>query len=649
MVKRISFQLFGVGFLCFLLSCFPPNKFSENQIIEVLDAADRRDTFLMHKYLRNESEVVRFQAALSFGSFCDSSCVEVLYRTLCNETSVEVKSSLLFAIGQTASGKGASKLLTLKNFADNSGLRGPFWIALGKCGAFDYFIRAAPQHAFDDNFTEGLFYLVRSGKPVHPDLIKILVECAAVKNEIGYFAAHALARSNADLTPYTKQITEIIISHSDQKIQSALILSLSKSKTSDMQLEGFYNHFSHEDDYFLRHAVLRAFHKKKDTVAIECMLKALSDPHVYVREEAALWMRDVAKGPDINKIYTLFNTEKDMLFRYAIAAHLMQWADEKLRNSLSERLKMEYASMKDEYVKGYILSALSEDFSNFGFLVNSFQHEEGILERQFAYEALLSIRKSPHFEAYSKLYSDNSLGLSAYFSQLITAAFNSGDVSLITMSSQILREKELNVDQKLWINDVEFLKKILEQLVLPRDIEIYGELMHTIRFLEGKEFEGTVKPAYNNPPDWSSLKQKNRQQLIRIYTDQGLIKAELWEDKAPCTVAYFLKNVANGFYTSKRVHRLVPGFVLQSGCPRGDGYGSGSCSIRSEFSDELFCEGVMGMASAGPDTESTQWFIMQQDAPHLNGRYTAFGRVTQGLEIVQNARRGLNIQKIELD
>jgi len=114
-------------------------------------------------------------------------------------------------------------------------------------------------------------------------------------------------------------------------------------------------------------------------------------------------------------------------------------------------------------------------------------------------------------------------------------------------------------------------------------------------------------------------------------------------------VAYFMKNVANGFYTSKLVHRLVPGFVMQSGCPRGDGYGSGSGSIRSEFNDEVFSEGVIGMASAGPDTESTQWFVMQQDAPHLNGRYTAFGRVTDGLEIVQNARQGLRILKIQLE
>ncbi|MFN5318174.1 MAG: peptidylprolyl isomerase [Bacteroidia bacterium] len=649
MVKRISFQLFGVGFLCFLLSCFPPNKFSENQIIEVLDAADRRDTFLMHKYLRNESEVVRFQAALSFGSFCDSSCVEVLYRTLCNETSVEVKSSLLFAIGQTASGKGASKLLTLKNFADNSGLRGPFWIALGKCGAFDYFIKAAPKYALEPGFTEGVFYLVRLGKPLPYQLLKKMVDCSAEESEIGYFAAHALSRCTSDLTPFTNQVIENVKSHSDINTQSALILALAKSKTSNAKLQEAYAYFSDEDDYFLRHAVVRAFHKKKDTVSIGFMLRALSDPHVYVREQASLWMRDVAKGPENQKIYKLFNAEKDALVRYTMAAYLVKFADEKFRKSLSVRLRTDYSKTNDEYVKGYILSALSEDFSNFGFLVNAFQKEVGVLGRQFAYEALLSIRKSPHFDMYSKIYSDSSSGLEAYFSQLITAAFNSGDVSLITMSAQILREKALNVDQKLWTNDVEFLKKILGTLLLPRDIEIYGELLQTIAFLQKKDLVGSVKPDYNNPPDWGSLKEIKTNQGIRIYTDMGIIEAELWVNIAPTTVAYFIQNVANGFYNSKRVHRLVPGFVLQSGCPRGDGYGSGSGSIRSEFSDELFCEGVLGMASAGPDTESTQWFIMQQDAPHLNGRYTAFGKVTQGLEIVKNARRGLNIKKIELD
>ncbi len=649
MVKRISFQLFGVGFLCLLFSCFPPNKFSENQYVEVLDAADRRDTALMFQYLKHESEAIRLQAALSFGSFCDSSCVDGLYRALCNEASDEVKSALLFALGQTASSHAANKLLCFTGNGEKTALSASFWKALGKCGAHDYFLKAAPQHALDDNFTAGLFYLVRSGRSMHPDLIKKLIDCASEDNEIGYFAAHALARSNADLTPFTKHITEIITSHSEQNIQSALILSLGKSKTSGTQLEFCYKRFNDDDDYFLRLAVVRAFHKKKDTAAIGFMLKALSDPHVYVREEAALWMRDVAKGSDMNQVYKLFNAEKDMLIRYTMAAHLLKLANEKLRKSLSESLRTDFAKTKDEYVRGYIMSALSEDFSNFGFLVNAFQKELGVLGRQFAYEALLSIRKSPHFDRYSKPYSDSSSSLSAYFSQLITAAFNSGDVSLITMSAQILRDKALNMDQKLWTNDVELLKIVLGKLILPRDIEIYGELLQTIAFLQGKELAGSVKPDYNNPPDWGSLKQIKRHQEIRIYTDEGLIEAELWVDKAPTTVAYFVKNVANGFYTSKRVHRLVPGFVLQSGCPRGDGYGSGSGSIRSEFSDALFCEGVLGMASAGPDTESTQWFIMQQDAPHLNGRYTAFGRVTEGLEIVQNARRGLSINKIELN
>jgi cyclophilin family peptidyl-prolyl cis-trans isomerase/HEAT repeat protein len=649
MVKRISFQLLSVGVLCLLFSCFSPNKFSNNQFIEVLDAADRRDTALMFQYLKHESEPIRLQAAISFGSFCDSACVDGLFSVLRNEPSVEVMSSLLFALGQTASVNAANKLLTLHEFENNDALKASYWKAMGKCGADNYFLRTATQYAREFGFTEGVFYLVRSGKSLHPDLIKMLVDCAAEDNEIGYFAAHALSRSSFDVSPFTNQLVEIIKSHSEQNIRCALILTLARSKTSNTQLEQLYQRFNDEYEYFSRLAVLRAFHKKKDTTALKLMGIALTDPHVYVREQAAMWLRDVAKGPSNQKVYKLFNAENDAHVRYLLAAYLLKSGDDKTRKAVTHRLRADYSKIRDEYVKGYIISALSEDFSNFGFIVNAFQKEVGVLGRQFAYEALLSIRKSPRFGSYSKLYSDSVLSLSAYFSQLITSAFNTGDVSLIAMSAQIVRDKELNGDAKLWSNDIDLLQKLLAKLKLPRDIEIYGELLQTMAYLQGKELIGSVKPEYNNPPDWGSLKQIKRNQEIRIYTDQGVIEAELWIDKAPTTVAYFMKNVANGFYTSKLVHRLVPGFVMQSGCPRGDGYGSGSGSIRSEFNDEVFSEGVIGMASAGPDTESTQWFVMQQDAPHLNGRYTSFGRVTDGLEIVQNARQGLRILKIQLE
>ncbi|MDR2514550.1 MAG: peptidylprolyl isomerase [Christensenellaceae bacterium] len=121
----------------------------------------------------------------------------------------------------------------------------------------------------------------------------------------------------------------------------------------------------------------------------------------------------------------------------------------------------------------------------------------------------------------------------------------------------------------------------------------------------------------------------------------GVIKAELFPETAPNTVANFVKLVEDGFYDGVGFHRLIPGFMIQGGDPEGSGMGGPGFTIKGEFSGNGFpnplkhTRGVLSMArSAMPDSAGSQFFIMHDDAPHLDGQYAAFGRVTEGIEQV---------------
>ena len=123
--------------------------------------------------------------------------------------------------------------------------------------------------------------------------------------------------------------------------------------------------------------------------------------------------------------------------------------------------------------------------------------------------------------------------------------------------------------------------------------------------------------------------------------DRGTLTAELYPDTAPVTVANFLKLVNAGFYDGLTFHRIISGFMIQGGDPKGNGTGGSDEKIRGEFSangwkNELkHTRGVLSMArSAAPDSASSQFFIMHEDAPHLDGQYAAFGKVISGMEIV---------------
>ena len=120
----------------------------------------------------------------------------------------------------------------------------------------------------------------------------------------------------------------------------------------------------------------------------------------------------------------------------------------------------------------------------------------------------------------------------------------------------------------------------------------------------------------------------------------GVIKAELYPEIAPNTVNNFVDLVNRGFYDGLIFHRVIPGFMVQGGCPEGTGMGGPGYSIKGEFTSNGFkndlkhSKGVLSMARAmHPDSAGSQFFIMVADAPHLDGQYASFGKVIEGMEI----------------
>ena len=123
--------------------------------------------------------------------------------------------------------------------------------------------------------------------------------------------------------------------------------------------------------------------------------------------------------------------------------------------------------------------------------------------------------------------------------------------------------------------------------------------------------------------------------------DGGVIRAELYPAVAPNTVKNFISLAKKGYYDGLIFHRVINGFMIQGGCPDGTGMGGPGYSIKGEFSQNGFdnslkhTEGVLSMARAmDPDSAGSQFFIMHKDAPHLDGAYAAFGKVTEGMDVV---------------
>ena len=117
----------------------------------------------------------------------------------------------------------------------------------------------------------------------------------------------------------------------------------------------------------------------------------------------------------------------------------------------------------------------------------------------------------------------------------------------------------------------------------------------------------------------------------------GTIKLELFAKQTAVTVDNFIKLAKNGFYNGLTFHRVIDGFMIQGGCPRGDGTGGPGYSIKDEFVPDLRHNepGILSMANAGPDTGGSQFFITLAPTPWLDGKHTVFGRVIEGMDVVR--------------
>ncbi|HZB95034.1 MAG TPA: peptidylprolyl isomerase [Herpetosiphonaceae bacterium] len=144
---------------------------------------------------------------------------------------------------------------------------------------------------------------------------------------------------------------------------------------------------------------------------------------------------------------------------------------------------------------------------------------------------------------------------------------------------------------------------------------------------------GNAPPArkqYSAPP--AMVIDPSKHYTATINTTKGTMKAELYANEAPLTVNNFVFLSRDGFYNGIKFHRIVKGFMVQTGDPRGDGTGGPGYEFKDEPVTRDYTRGTLAMANAGPNTNGSQFFIVQKDSPGLQKNYTIFGKLTEGFE-----------------
>ena len=629
-----------------------------NQLKRIYQLQEQQNLDSLLDLLSSNDVNIRYAASQAFASFQSKNASQSLVPLLLDTLS-EIRASAAYALGQIGDPEIQNSLIQALGSQDRKASNSQILEAVGKTAdesVLKFLATATKGYTKTDTAAvlgraRGIYRFALRGL-TFPEGTQLMATYAAnpeFPDDVRVIAANYLLRAkDINVKPHLDLITATLDNEANPNIRMALVIALGKSKlkaSSDYLIKMIKT----EEDYRVRNNIIKAFSNFNYKDVNTTVKEYLNDPKIQVANTAADYF--VSKG-NLNgalayRSWSKENLPKSVKFKLykAVNKYLPDFY-EITKNNINKELKTLFKSEPSNYIKKEILSALAESPDNLNFIFNeAFKMEHPVLKSAAASavgEMLknTSIPKTMTRSSYANLknrmfnYAKQMMASSDVGAQALVATFFSDEKNYF----------------KGLIKESSFLNDALEKLQLPKDVETYNEIVKAIKLHNPTSTVKTVTPEFNHPINWELYNQLGANPRANIKTDRGVIRLALFKEHAPGSVVNFVALARDKYYDDKVFHRVVPNFVVQAGCSRGDGYGSLDYSIRSELGPVYYDdEGYIGMASAGLHTESTQWFITHSPSPHLDGRYTLFGKVIEGMDVVHSLEIGDKINTINIE
>jgi cyclophilin family peptidyl-prolyl cis-trans isomerase/HEAT repeat protein len=615
-MTRLIF-LFGLIITCVSCSKSEKNKFDDKIQIKIADLQDRRSTDSLIAYLYSDNDEYRSAAALALASVQDTTALDTLGKLSTSDP--HIRRNAAFALGQMNNLRATTPLI-YGELGDEPGIQHEIYEALGKAIRKED-LSLFPSQPEDTAILAGVAWgIYRAGLRGIFDSVTTNFQASILSNgKSGYnaklAAAHYFARTAFTPQPGVAQaLTTAASASSAVGIRMAVVNACSKLKPEESL--PVLRRVIKDQSYRVRVNAARALRTQPWDVSKQYYEQLLNDEDVNVSVAAAEAVVNIAK--DEATLRDWARNAKNWRVQATLYEAVM-----KLSPLYSEEIKEIYSKSSNPYQQAGLLTALSHG-NNSKFIFDQFRKTDVKVIKSTGANAIV---RSYTSKSDQKWYAD-------VYKQIIL----DGDLGAIISVCEALGDSTLGF--KKVIADFSFLEEAKSKLSLPKDYETYLPLERTLNYFKGLPPPPPLVNQYNHPIDWKLASTINKDQKVVIHTTKGSIVMRLFIDEAPGSVVNFVKLINDQYYHGKTFHRVVPNFVVQTGCDRGDGFGSLDYSIRSEFSTRKYNTGSVGMASAGKDTEGTQWFITHSPTPHLDGKYTIFAEVINGMDVVHKLEVG---------
>jgi cyclophilin family peptidyl-prolyl cis-trans isomerase/HEAT repeat protein len=588
------------------------------------------------KYLNDADEGVRLEAAFALGQMADSLAEDSLIAHLNSEEILDVKIRIIEALGKIGTEKSFPVLFPLFR-AKEAKLRAEAALAVG---------RMALRNLTNKALTDSLAALLKDPK-----------------SEVRWKACYSLSQVGKDLNP---KMLQSATEDNDPRVRMHAVKALGKLKNL-LMLETLGRVVRADSDWRVRVNAAKALGNFPLSLAANYLVLFDSNPHVRISIIGAIGASALQDSEKFNQYSRESNFAKNLLKEILTDDDSTAWtlpeqgtalvAYARLMGEEAIELVSEFMDHPNIKLRARAAEALGETRSKkvFTVLANNF-NEDTILVKIAILEALPKLQDLRSQDVYLKALQDGDMVLTALAARALSED---------TLRSKIYVQPIIDAYQRLPkpvdIESAQMIFHALGEIREPRAVPVLEQALKTkdkvlskaaaeaLGKITGEDY--TSKIAKFTKPNFYFIYQdiqKIKGVKAIIQTSRGTLKFRLYTDSAPLTVLNFVRLAEKGFYDGLTFHRVVPNFVIQGGDPRGDSWGSPGYAIRSEFNKHPFVRGTVGMASAGKDTEGSQFFITHSPQPHLDGRYTVFGQVTSGMEVVDAIQEGDVIEVVEI-
>ncbi|HEY0655278.1 MAG TPA: peptidylprolyl isomerase [Chryseosolibacter sp.] len=610
------------------------NVFKQDEtFVTIANLQDRRMSDSLLVFFNNENSKIRKRAVLAFASVQDSIMVTKLTSVLASDADTSVRTAAAIALGQTRSRESENALKGAIEKENDRNVRAAIIEAYGRVTRkWDLSMDLAEQNAQAvawSLYRAGFNNAVDSSKN---DMAASLLD-TKMNDDTRLGAAHFFNRGAKGIKRQFSSIAKSALEDKNADVRMASAAALRKiiNDSSFFTLEKIFNN---DPDYRVRISAVRGFQAFPFERSKNYLLKAARDKNVNVAIAAAESIRASLTESFWIDVANLASETKNWRVQATLyEAVLKTKANDK---SVASEVTQLYETASP-YQKRALLYALQHQPAMSAFVEQQLLNEQDLIVKAAAAETFVGMNHAKTFPANEK----------KRWAQVYLKAVVDGDPAVIATVAAALADSTLGY--RGIITDVNFLTQAKQKLVEVRDQDAIVAIDYALAYLRGGKAEKRTPVPYNHPINWPRIKEIPVDQTVTVFTTKGKIKIRLLVEDAPGSVANFLDLVEKNYFNNHYFHRVVPNFVIQVGDKRGDGSGGEDYSIRSEFTKTRYKTGSVGMASSGKDTEGTQWFITHSPTPHLDGRYTIFAEVIEGMEAVHGIEIGDQITKIEVD